>query len=293
MGENLSGKILGVQDQITGFWQSLSLQNSPFVVLDILIVALIIYWGYLLIKETRAMRILYGIAFLGLIALAGQILQLSALNFVLKYLMTMIVVAIPVVFQPELRSALERLGRAKIVSEFSSLRRSEINSVVSDIVQAANVLARHKTGALIVLAQQTGLKDIIEKGKKLDARLTPELLITIFSPKTPLHDGAVIINGNIILAANCMLPLSDDEFTYNIGSRHRAAIGLTSQTDAIVIIISEERGSVSVSFNGQISRDLAPKELEEFLLNLLQRKTATKNDQDHKIKTHNIPKAKK
>lgn len=292
MGENLQGKILGVQDQITGFWQNLSLQNSPYAIIDIVLVALIVYWAYLLIKETRAMRILYGIAFLGIIALAGQILQLSALNFILKYLITMIVVAIPIVFQPELRSALERLGRAKIVSEFSSLRKGEINSVVSDIVQAANVLARHKTGALIVLAQQTGLKDIIEKGKKLDARLTPELLITIFSPKTPLHDGAVIINGNKILAANCMLPLSDDEFTYNIGSRHRAAIGLTSQTDAIVIIVSEERGSVSVSFNGQLSRDLAPKELEEFLLNLLQRKNINKG-QDNKIRTHNIPRAKK
>lgn len=285
LGENLNGKILGVTDQISSYWSGINFGEKPFIILDILLVSVIIYWAYLIIKETRAMRILYGILILIILFLIGQIFQLSTLNFMLRYLVTMILVAIPIVFQPELRSALERLGRTRIVGEFAMLKKNEISLVIADIVQAVKLLAKSHVGALIVLAQKTGLRDIIEKGKKINAAVTPDLLVTIFTPQTPLHDGAVIISGNKIIAASCMLPLSEDEFSYNIGSRHRAAVGLTNQTDAIVIVVSEETGGISVAFNGQLSRDLAPKELEEFLMNLLQKKATTK---DEDIKTHRL-----
>lgn len=282
MGEELHGKILGASDQITNFWSNLSFKDNPFAILDILLVGLIIYWGYLLIKETRAIRILYGILILALVMLLGQVLQLSAINFVLKYLVTMIVVAIPIVFQPELRAFLEKLGRANIVADFTHLRKNELDLVVSDIVKSAKLLAKNKTGALIVLAQKTGLKEFIETGVRLESKLSPELILTVFHPKTPLHDGALIISGNKVLAASCTLPLSEDQFDYNIGTRHRAAVGLSEVTDAITIVVSEERGTISVAYNGQLSREVSPKELEDFILAILHQKPSQKA-KDEKI----------
>ncbi|EKD56992.1 MAG: protein of unknown function DUF147 [uncultured bacterium] len=281
MGDELGGKILGASDQVTNFWLNLNFKNNPFAVLDILLVALIIYWGYLLIKETRAIRIFYGILMLALVMLLGQVLQLSAINFVLKYLVTMILVAIPIVFQPELRAFLEKLGRARIVTDFTHLRKSELDLVVDDIVKSAKLLAKNKTGALIVLAQKTGLKDFIETGIRLDSKLTPELLLTIFHPKTPLHDGAVIIGGNKVIAAGCTLPLSEDQFDYSIGTRHRAAAGLSEQTDAVIIVVSEERGTISVAYNGQLSREVSPKELEDFILAILHQKPSNKTKDEN------------
>lgn len=273
MVDGLDGKILGASDQISNFWLNLSIKENPFAILDILLVALILYWGYLIIKETKAIRILYGILILALIMLIGQVLQLSALNFILKYIITMIVVAIPIVFQPELRAFLEKLGRAKIVADFNHLRRSEVENVVSDIVKTAKILAKNNTGALIVLAQKTGLKDYIETGVRINAEFSPELVLTIFHPKTPLHDGAVIVSGNKVIAAGCTLPLSEDQFDYNIGTRHRAAVGISEQTDAIVIVVSEERGTISIAYNGQLSTEISPKELEDFILTILHNKS--------------------
>lgn len=283
MDTNLSGKILGINDQVSGFWLNLKSTDHNFAVVDILFVAVIIYYGYILFKETRAIRIIYGILFLAIVMLIGQILQLTALNFVLRYLVTMILVAIPIVFQPELRAALERLGRAKIVTDFANLKRSEISMVVETIVKVSKTLANNKIGALMVITQKTGLRDIIEKGVRLDAEVSAELLISIFTPNTPLHDGAVIISGNKIMSAKCTLPLSDDEFDFSIGTRHRAAIGLSSQSDAIVIVVSEERGTISLAYNGQLSRAISPKELEDFILAIIQQKSNQKNDQKFKV----------
>lgn len=273
MEEGLTGKVLGLSDNISNFWAGINLYSNPFMILDILLVAIIIYWGYKLIKETRAIRILYGIAILGALMLLGQILHLNALNFILKYLVTMILVAIPVVFQPELRAALEKLGRGKIVADFTALRQSEVSQVIEDLIKAVKILSKNKTGALIVLVQRTGLKDIIEKGVNINAKISSQLITTIFAPNSPLHDGAIIISGNKILAASCMLPLSEDEFDFDIGTRHRAAVGLSSQTDALVVIVSEQSGGLSLSYNGQLIRDLASKELEEMLKDLLQKKS--------------------
>jgi len=265
----LSGKVAGLTDTVTHFWSNINISNNPYILLDILIVALLFYWAYLFLKETRAMRIIYGIVILAVIFMLGRALQLSTLNFILKYIITVIVVAIPVVFQPELRSALERLGRADIVGGFGGLKRSKMISIVKEIVQSTELLSKNKIGALIVLTRQTGLRDYIETGVRLNAEVTTEVLMTIFTPKTPLHDGAVIIDGDKIIAAGCTLPLAEIQYDYNLGTRHRAAIGLSMQTDALVIVVSEERGMVSLGSNGILSRDLSSEKLEELLVKLL------------------------
>lgn len=271
--ENIaSGKIAGIADQIQYFWQGLDFWRSPLAILDILLVGLILYWGYLLLKETRAMRILYGIAILALIFLLGRIFQLSALNFILKYLITMIIVAIPVVFQPELRALLERLGRAQIIDDFTSLKRREISQIVQEIIEAVEVLSKNKIGGLIVISQRTGLKDIINGGTRLDARMNKDLLLSIFTPNSPLHDGAVIISGNKLIAASCTLPLAEDKFDFSIGTRHRAAVGLSQQSDAIIIVVSEETGAIALAYNGVLSKDLSKDKLEEMILEILQQK---------------------
>lgn len=271
--ENITtGKIAGITEQVQYFWQGLDFWHSPYAILDIILVALILYWGYLLLKETRAMRIMYGIVILALVFLAGRVFNLAALNFILKYLMTMIVVAIPVVFQPELRAMLERLGRAKIISDFSNLRRTEIKQILEEILHAAETLSKNKIGALMVIAQKTGLREYTEKGTKLEAIVSEDLLLSIFTPNTPLHDGAVIISGSKILAAGCTLPLAEDRFDFSVGTRHRAALGLSQQSDAIIIVVSEEKGSVSLAYNGVLSRDIGLDRLEQLVLEILEQK---------------------
>ena len=272
--ENLiGGKIAGWSDTLGYFWTSIDLKSNPFVLLDVLIVALIFYWVYIFLKETRAMRIIYGIIILALVFILGKLLHLEALNFILTYLTTMIVVAIPVVFQPELRSALERLGRTDIIGGFSGLRRSKMVTIVKEICQSVDFLSKNKVGALIVLGRQTGLRDYIETGVKLNADISTEMIMTIFTNKTPLHDGAIIIIGDKMISAGCTLPLAEIQYDYNLGTRHRAAIGLTMQTDALVIVVSEERGMVSLASNGVLSRDLNSEKLEELLIKLLRPKS--------------------
>lgn len=261
---DLSGQILGITDQVTASLQGLRLTWQPFAILDILIVSILFYWIYLFLRETRAMRILYGIAILGSLLLIGRIFELTLLNFVMKYLVTSILVAIPVVFQPELRAALERLGRTRFVTtQFPLLRRVDIPATVTMLSEATNALAKRKIGALIVLTGRTGLKDFIETGTELDANLSRELLWNIFTPKTPLHDGAVIIEGNKIVAASTRLPLSEEQFSGKFGTRHRAALGLSAQSDALVIVVSEETGRISTAREGVLSQDMTQDELAQ------------------------------
>lgn len=267
-----TGKIAGLSSQIQYFWQSLDFFKSPFAILDIILVALILYLGYLLLKETRALRILYGIIILAIIFFVGKFFQLTALNYVLQYLFTMIIVAIPIVFQPELRAFLEKVGRAQIIGDFASLKRKEIAQVIKEIIGSVDILSINRVGALIVLAQRTGLREYIETGTKLDATVTQDLILSIFTPKTPLHDGAVIISGSKIVAAGCTLPLSEEKYNLSIGTRHKAAIGLSQQSDAIIIVVSEERGSISLAYNGILSQNLDLEKLEELILEIMQQK---------------------
>lgn len=270
-GEALK-KILGASDKISYFVNQFDFHRQPFEILDIILVAILIYWVYLLLKETRAMRILYGIAILAMVMLLGRLLQLQALNFILTYVLAGLVVAIPVVFQPELRAALEKLGRTKFVGDFGSLKPSKLDEIIIEVLKAVEYLSENKRGAIIAFVRQTGLRDIIQSGVKIDAQISRQLLINIFSPKTPLHDGAVIISGDKILAANCWLPLLERDFPFELGTRHRAAAGITAETDAIVLVVSEETGKISLAVEGNLTTDLKTRELKDFLAKLLQHK---------------------
>ncbi len=265
-------KVLGASDRANYFLNQFNFKNHPFEILDILLVAILIYWVYLILKETRAMRILYGIAILAVVMILGRLLQLQALNFLLTFVLAGLVVAIPVVFQPELRAALEKLGRAKFVGDFGKLKTNKIEDIVGEIVAAADFFGKNQRGALIVLTRQTGLRDIIQKGVKLDAIVSRQLLINIFTPKSPLHDGAVIISGDKIIAANCWLPLTEQEFNLNLGTRHRAAVGISLETDAIVLVVSEETGKISLVVEGNLTTNLSSFQLKDLLVKLLQHK---------------------
>lgn len=189
--------------------------------------------------------------------------------FLLQYSLAALVVAIPIVFQPELRGALIKLGRTKITGGFFELRRQELNEAIKTIAQTCEILSEQKIGALIVLARQDRLREHLEKGKNINGDLSAELLLNIFSPKTPLHDGAVIISGNKIKAAGAILPLSDSKFDYHLGTRHRAALGLSSISDAIVLVVSEESGKTSIAIDGVLEQNLKPEQLEEKLRKIL------------------------
>lgn len=261
------GQILGAFDKASYLWDSLSLSFSPYMVIDVLIVAITIYWIYIFLRETRAMRIVYGLIFLAILALVGRLLNLILLNWILKYLITMLVVAIPIVFQPELRSALERLGRARFLGDLGSLSRYNLQRLVDELVNAADILSSQKNGALIVIQRKTGLREYIANGVNIEARVSAELLLSIFFPKSPLHDGATIINGDKIIAAGCTLPINEAPLEYlGLGTRHRAAISLSEISDAIVIVVSEETGLISLAVNGHLDKRISRDSLKQQLL---------------------------
>lgn len=182
----------------------------------------------------------------------GYLLNLVLLNWILKYIMTMLMVAIPIVFQPELRNALEKIGRSGIIKELSSNTSDE--TYIDEIVSAVAFLSKERIGALIVAQRQTGLREYYEKGVLVDGKVTKDLLCTIFYPKSPLHDGAVIIIDDRVYAAAVMLPATENDFNTNFGARHRAAIGVTENSDAVAVVVSEETGFVSIAVGGKIEK---------------------------------------
>jgi|UniRef100_A0A7V3JAP1 diadenylate cyclase len=246
------------------FWNSIASFKSPFVILDILIVALIFYWLYVLIRETRAWRISLGLGIILLVMLFAKLLDLRTLNWIFKHFLTALVVAIPVVFQPELRSALEKLGRIRL-SEFPQ-KSKDVERVIDEIVSAVSILAQNKTGALIVLQQRTGLREYIETGVLLNADLSVPLLLNIFQKNAPLHDGAIIVVGNKIKAAGCLLPLAETKTKQTFGARHQAALGLSRETDALIIVVSEENGEISLAKDGKMTSKLSDFDLKKLLL---------------------------
>lgn len=272
VNEEVLQKVLGTSTQANYFISQFNLREHPFEILDILLVAILFYWVYLLLKETRAMRILYGIALLAIVMLAGRLLDFQVLNFILTYVLAGLVIAIPVVFQPELRAALERLGRAKFVGEFGSLKKYQLENIVTEIIAAAEHLSKTRSGAIIILARYTGLRDIISTGVTLNAQVSKQLLVNIFADKTPLHDGAAIIYGDKVVAANCWLPLPEQEFNFDLGTRHRAATAITAETDAVAVVVSEESGQISLAVNGNLTVGLTSAQLKEFLTQLLRHK---------------------
>lgn len=222
-------------------------------IIDIAIIAFVIYKLFSLLRNTRAEQVLKGLIFVLFFASIADILNLNTVSWVMNQFLTVALVFIIVVFQPELRSALERLGRGRSLFSSEKIQRDERS--INELVSAMSSLSRQKIGALVVLEREVGLSDIIESGTKLDSDISSELLINIFIPNTPLHDGAVIIRKNTIAAAACYLPLSSSNtIAKELGTRHRAAIGISEKSDCLVVIVSEETGSISVAENGKINR---------------------------------------
>ncbi|MBD5653823.1 MAG: TIGR00159 family protein [Candidatus Eremiobacteraeota bacterium] len=227
-------------------------------VVDILATTLLVYYLLVLIRGTRAVPIILGIAVLaGLLALAN-VFHLLVLATVLQFALVGTAVTLPIVFQPELRRLLEQLGRGGMIARREGAEEAQtLEEAVATLAAAAVVLSRNRVGALVAIEGATGLREFVESGTRVDARLSPELLLSIFTPSSPLHDGAAIVKDNRLEAAGCFLPLSENVVTEShLGTRHRAAIGLSEQTDAVVLVISEQTGAVSIARTGKLSREL-------------------------------------
>ena len=249
--------------------------NRPTIadVLDILIVAFLLYELLMLTKETRASAVLKGLVTLVLASWVSDLLGLTALNWVLLNVVNNGTVVLVILFQPELRKALEQLGRGAIHKTAVSADLEESGHIVSEITSCLLTLSRRRVGALIVIEQRIGLKDVIETGTSLNSQISAALLENIFEPNTPLHDGAVVIRGPRIMAAACILSLSEGKgISRELGTRHRAALGVTETTDAISLIVSEETGTISVARNGRLTRHLDRAALENLLLSIYHQK---------------------
>ncbi|MBP2651510.1 MAG: hypothetical protein H6Q74_2335 [Firmicutes bacterium] len=235
-------------------------------IIDILIVAVVLYKLYIMIRDTRAVALLKGLIVLLIATLVSKWLSLNVINWLLQKTMTVVLVALPIVFQPELRRGLEQLGQGKLFSKRIFLDEEETQSLMEEIVRAVSQLARTSTGAIIVFERETGLSDYAETGTRVDGLVSSELLNNIFVPNSPLHDGAVLIRANRIMAAGCILPLSDARtLGKELGTRHRAALGLSEQVDALVIVVSEETSIISVAQGGSLVRYIEPDGLKDYL----------------------------
>ncbi|MCS6816362.1 MAG: diadenylate cyclase CdaA [Blastocatellia bacterium] len=252
--------------ELKAFWDALVHLTGREVV-DIALVAFLIYGILKLIKDTRAVQMVYGLLVLGALYLLATWARLSTLEFVLRNAMLYIGIAVIVIFQNEIRSALVQFGRY-LPRPFGGrgLRRHEYEQLFEEVILAVTTLAAERIGALIVFERAVGLQNFIETGVRLDARVSYDLLVSIFNPRVPLHDGAVIIRGDRIVAASCFLPLTlNPQLSKELGTRHRAAIGITEDTDAVAIVVSEETGIISFVAEGQITRHLDATRLRHFL----------------------------
>lgn len=250
-----------------------------FDIIDILIIAFIVYKAIEFLRETRAGQLVKGIVFLLVLYVFAIAFNLAVLRWLLSAVFGSAIVVVVIVFQPELRRMLERVGQTKIGNLQSGGDNAKaISDSVHKICKAAGQMQKTKTGALIVFERKTQLGEIIHSGTVIDAEVSESLLNNIFFPKSPLHDGAVIVRDGRIYAASCILPLTQStDFSSQLGTRHRAAIGMTENSDAIVLIVSEETGTISIAFNGQITRN----HTVESAFEIIAEKLITKNDQDN------------
>ena len=240
-------------------------------IIDILLVAYAIYKAMSLVRETRAVQLLKGIAILIIATQVSEWLRLNAINYLLKYVMQFGVLAMIIVFQPELRRALEKVGRSNIGTFLSfDSKEYDIDSTVNEICTAAKEMSESKTGALIVIERNTMLGEIINTGTTVNANVSAQLLGNLFFKNSPLHDGAVIIRRDKIVAASCYLPLTDDNtLNKELGTRHRAGIGISETADCAAIIVSEETGKISLALGGNLTRNLTAESLGTWLKKLL------------------------
>ena len=281
-----------------------SLQQNPFelitLILDLAIVIFLVYCFFKVVRGSRAWQLIKGIALLIIATWISGLMNLKILNWILTGIMNLGVIAIIVIFQPELRRALEQLGTNKL-TRFFGIDQDVSNKTKEDIykvVIATTELSKTKTGALIVFERDIKIQDIIATGIPMEAEVSPQLLVNIFEPKTPLHDGAVVISGNKISAAACVLPLADDkDIAKELGTRHRAAIGISKESDSIVVVVSEETGKISVAKDGTLIADVREDVLKKILIsNIVTKRFAVekeeRKDQLKKIK-ENIKRKKK
>ncbi|MGD0621853.1 MAG: diadenylate cyclase CdaA [Thermacetogeniaceae bacterium] len=235
-------------------------------VIDILAVAFVFYKLLMWIKGTRAIQLLKGLAVLVIASTLSERFQLYTTSWLLEKTWTALFVALPVVFQPELRRALEQLGRGGFFGRSLFNVDEDNRRAVREIVRATEALSRRKVGALIVFMRETGLQEYIDSGIKMDALVTAELIVNVFEPNTPLHDGAAIVYNGRMLAAACFLPLTENTYlSKELGARHRSAIGITEHSDAVSLVVSEETGMISLAEDGRITRGLSIADLEQRL----------------------------
>ena len=257
------------------------------LILDIVIVLFLIYKFFFLTKNSRVKQLIKGIFIYILFTALSSILPLTIINYILRSFLSYGVVILIVIFQPELRRALEQLGSNKF-TKFIGIEKDKYILTKEDIykiVIAAMELAKTKTGALIVLEKDIKVKDIIESGIEINSDISPQLLVNIFVPNTPLHDGAVIISGNRVVAAACILPLaSDQDIAKELGTRHRAALGMSKESDAVIIVVSEETGKVSLARNGVLLVDIKEDTLKQILIKDFAEQYNTKEKVEKRIK---------
>ena len=256
-------------------------------VIDIVVVAYFLYRLFLMLKNTRAATLGKGLMVLIGFTLICRWLNLHVISWLLEKSMTVIMVALPVVFQPELRRALEQIGRGKLFHKGSELDEQELEEMLDSVAHATKVMSKNKVGALMVFERATGLAERIETGVPIDGLVSSGLLQNIFVKDTPLHDGAVVIRGNRVVAACCLLPLTENRnLSQELGTRHRAAIGMSEQSDAMILVVSEETGTISIARNGELMRYLTVDDVKEILRTAIFRShAAVRNSLVDKIKS--------
>ena len=249
--------------------------------LDVAIVAYLFYKLSGLLRETRAGTLIKGIVLVLIFAWISNLLQLNTINYLLRNLTQFGIMALIVVFQPELRRTLEKVGKTNFSNLFTS-EKNDVETLASEIASAASAMSSRRIGALIVLEKGVKISDIVRTGTEIDAKVSSELLVNIFIPNTPLHDGAVIIREDRILAAGCILPLTQNEaLSQEFGTRHRAALGLSESSDAAVIVVSEETGKISFTLNGNMSRNYTEETLKKMIIKALSPDSELGTDKHH------------
>lgn len=268
IGSWIAQFILLTGHQAQAFWNNLVLLNFSYqqIIIDILLVAVFFYFIFSLLKGSRAVHILIGLVIIAIIFFLSKTLQLVTLSWLLDRFFTVALVAIPVIFQQELRMGLERLGHTKF---FLNQQARSIDRMIANIVDACAILAQTNQGALIVIRHTVPLKEYADTGIPLNAKVSKELLLSIFNPRSPLHDGAVIIENEAIQAASCLLPHSFKSNAAMMGTRHKAALGLAESTDAGIIVVSEEQGAISFAHRGSLEKSISVGRLQTVLREML------------------------
>lgn len=244
--------------------------TSPFrvivLILDVIVVSFLIFYVYRFIKKTRAGHIFKGFILLFIMLIVAKIFKMTILNFILTNFLTYGVLVLIVVFQPEIRNVFEKIGRSKIVDVFDMDENILVKHSISEVVKAVEIMSLKQIGALIVFERNIKLSEVLKEGISLNAKVSTELVQNIFMPRTPLHDGAIVIDKSQIVAAKCILPLASEvTVPRSLGTRHRAAVGITEISDALVVVVSEETGTISIAESGKLVRDLTPDKLKELL----------------------------